>query len=538
MAPVRQLARPAAARSWEFQKRNSDYEKFNVSPVSCRSTRTRQTVGDAVAMIALIGRQKMTRFRLAQIIVILCLSTVQLAMGQTSHQPAQKPPVGHWRNGQYIGFMPKHLRNQPLEVQRAGLVPPAYPQPSSPEPPVAQTFFQEEIPPGDASGPVAEEVMPPILNTADGDEIAYDMAYTEAPEMYYAGPRVWGRMDALLWWTKGMNLPPLVTTSPDGTAQEEAGVLGNPDTTILFGNERVNQGVTSGGRFTVGTWLDPFQTNGIEVTYSFLGEETATFFGSNGSFNILARPFFNTETGEQDSRLIVFPDVVNGSLFVDARSEFQTAEVLYRRASVRSFQTQIDYYFGYRFAELDERVVFDSFTSSRAEPTIGTTIDLCEQFRTKNTFNGGQLGLKFTRQPAAAWLLEMGIKFAVGGTRSRAVIAGERTTTTANGDSSTAEGGLLALGTNIGQYEETVFSTVTEIGINLRRRIQCGVIGTIGYTFMYWSDVNRPGDIIDLTVNPTQIPPGTLDGTARPAFAFDTTDFSAQGLNVGLEYSF
>ena len=42
--------------------------------------------------------------------------------------------------------------------------------------------------------------------------------------------RFWFQGDYLLWWTKGTNLPPLVTTSDD-----QSGVLG-PGTTVLFGD--------------------------------------------------------------------------------------------------------------------------------------------------------------------------------------------------------------------------------------------------------------------------------------------------------------
>ena len=60
---------------------------------------------------------------------------------------------------------------------------------------------------------------------------------------------------------------------------------------------------------------------------------------------------------------------------------------------------------------------------------------------------------------------------------------------------------------------------------------------TMGYSFIYWSDVARAGDQIDFAINPTQIT-GTLTGPARPEFLFDTTGFMAQGLHFGLEYNF
>jgi hypothetical protein len=64
---------------------------------------------------------------------------------------------------------------------------------------------------------------------------------------------------------------------------------------------------------------------------------------------------------------------------------------------------------------------------------------------------------------------------------------------------------------------------------------------TFGYQFLYWSRVARPGEQIDRVINPTQIPVfggNQLLGPARPEPLFTTTDFWAQGLNLGLEVRF
>ena len=121
------------------------------------------------------------------------------------------------------------------------------------------------------------------------------------------GERIWGRAEYLHWWTKGMGTPALATTNPVGTSQDDAGVLGAAKSSILFGGDDLSDGSRSGGRFTLGMWLDPCQAQAIAVTYTGLQEETDTFEASNDDFSILARPFFNAETGLEDSRLIAFP---------------------------------------------------------------------------------------------------------------------------------------------------------------------------------------------------------------------------------------
>ena len=60
--------------------------------------------------------------------------------------------------------------------------------------------------------------------------------------------------------------------------------------------------------------------------------------------------------------------------------------------------------------------------------------------------------------------------------------------------------------------------------------------GTVS-NFLFLSNVARPGNQIDRTVNTTQLfgtPP--VVGPARPAPLFNQSDFWAQGVNVGLEF--
>jgi hypothetical protein len=62
-----------------------------------------------------------------------------------------------------------------------------------------------------------------------------------------------------------------------------------------------------------------------------------------------------------------------------------------------------------------------------------------------------------------------------------------------------------------------------------------GLRAFVGYDLLYWSDVARPDEQIDLVVNPTQIPPGNLVGVARPAPTGQTSDLFLQGLSAGVE---
>src|SRR5260370_18514070 len=81
----------------------------------------------------------------------------------------------------------------------------------------------------------------------------------------------WVEMEYLAWSVKGDRLPPLVTTSPAGTPQAQAGILGPPSTTVLFGDSSVNGDWRSGGRLSAGYWFYPQHRSGIEP--SFFGLE-------------------------------------------------------------------------------------------------------------------------------------------------------------------------------------------------------------------------------------------------------------------------
>ncbi|MCH8839334.1 MAG: BBP7 family outer membrane beta-barrel protein [Planctomycetes bacterium] len=93
--------------------------------------------------------------------------------------------------------------------------------------------------------------------------------------------------------------------------------------------------------------------------------------------------------------------------------------------------------------------------------------------------------------------------------------------------------------TNAGDYSRNKFSVIPEIGATVGFQLTPRLRLTGGYTLVYWGNVVRPGDQIDLHVNPTYLAsplPNPLLPPFSPAFAFNETDFWAQGVNIGGEY--
>ncbi|MCY2992401.1 MAG: BBP7 family outer membrane beta-barrel protein, partial [Planctomycetota bacterium] len=70
-------------------------------------------------------------------------------------------------------------------------------------------------------------------------------------------------------------------------------------------------------------------------------------------------------------------------------------------------------------------------------------------------------------------------------------------------------------------------------------QVNCHWKATAGYTLLFWTNVVRPGDQIDTSVNPGLLPDeqNPITGALRPSFAFRDSTLWAQGLNLGLECS-
>jgi len=101
-------------------------------------------------------------------------------------------------------------------------------------------------------------------------------------------------------------------------------------------------------------------------------------------------------------------------------------------------------------------------------------------------------------------------------------------------------GGYFATPTNIGKRTRQVFAVVPEAGLTLGYRLTPWMSIVAGYTFLYASDVVRAPQQINRNVNYSSfnLPPAVPSGPQEPTFRFKSSDFWAQGLNVGLAFRF
>lgn len=347
--------------------------------------------------------------------------------------------------------------------------------------------------------------------------------------------RVWFTADALGWWTKGSPTPPLLISAPVGTttpAQDQ------PGTSALWGGKDFNQGIRPGERFSLGTWLDDFA---LEFDYLNVSESFNRFSIADNGTSVLARPFFDLQQGIETSLPLV--GFAQASFSSRSTSEFQAAEFLLRQPLYRGPRLRADLLLGYRYQELrDGLIMTTSLPNATADSGLpaGSSIQSFDMFNTRNDFSGGEVGIDVQWHPSR-WTFATNGKVAVGGTRTRVTIDGA-TDLEITGDtgSGVQPGGLLSLPSNIGVHDSHQLSLVSEAGLTIGYDLTQRLRVNLGYTFMYWTNVARPGAQIDRTIDTVQVPtiPPVANDATRPAFEMHRTDFWAQGANLGFDWRF
>jgi hypothetical protein len=355
-------------------------------------------------------------------------------------------------------------------------------------------------------------------------------------------PRFWFQTDYLMWWTRGYHIPPLVTSSPVGTPRQEIGVLGAPETSILFGDSDYHGNLRSGVRLHAGTWFDEPYCFGIEGDWIRLENSFATPQFESDESRYLGRPIYNGLLDQADAQYLPV-----GNLGVRSTSDFSSAGLsLFKRwcvcdacsrdgcnPSIKRWTT-VKLTGGYRYHALIEGISLDEFVSS-GDPFIPVSMRLNDSFSTRNEFHGGEIGIVRERH-SGRWSTELSGKIGLGNTQQHVSIHGNTATTTPSGTYD-YDAGFLALRSNSGDYNRNCLSMIAEIGCRLGCDVTDHPRMSIGYTLLYWGNTARPGDQIDTVLNPNLFPPevSPLTGPLRPAFAWRDSDFWAQGIDVAID---
>jgi len=371
----------------------------------------------------------------------------------------------------------------------------------------------------------------------------------------------------MLWRVRKAQLPaPLVTIGPFNPDTFVPGVsptpaaLSSPGTAVLFGGQNLSLGTFSGLRLQGGIDLTEDRTLAVEGG-GFVLEQRSRFFAaaSNAAgVPFLAIPVIDSVTGRETSVATSFADDsanvfggLQGSVFAETTTRLWGAEANLSSLVLRRDALRATALAGFRYLSLKESLsVGEDFTpiGQPLDPGflggpigLGQSVAALNRFTTQNQFYGGQVGarLEYLGDRFSAGLTA---KVALGDTSQRIDVNGNSTLFSPGQAPVTAAGGVLALPSNMGRRTYDSFSVVPEVGLNLGIQLTSYARATVGYTFLYWTDVVRPGNQIDRVVDRTTVPtlqqfiPGAT-GT-RPAPLHAQSDFWAQGISFGLELSF
>jgi hypothetical protein len=355
-------------------------------------------------------------------------------------------------------------------------------------------------------------------------------------------PRFYVDGEYLLWWIQGQSVPVLATTS----LPSDFGVLGAPSTQVLFGGNQINNGPYSGGRFTAGYWLGCDQKEAIEITGFFLAPNTSAFSVNSSMFPVIGRPFQEANNGQETAQLTALPGVSTGSLTINAPSSLWGLAGNLNCLLCCGCNYRINLLAGFRNINLDESLTITENVQglpTAPEPFTDQMITVQDRFATQNHFYGGNIGAD-ARWYWGRWSVDVRAQVALGDTVQLLDISGSQRFVSPTGAVQNFTGGLLALPSNIGHFSNNAFSVVPEVGVNLGYQILPHVRAYVGYNFLYWSNVIRPGTSIDRVLDVTQIPnfpltpePAPVPGL-HPAPIFHEVGFWAQGLTFGLEFMY
>jgi hypothetical protein len=358
--------------------------------------------------------------------------------------------------------------------------------------------------------------------------------------------RVWETFEYLVWWPKGQPLPPLVTAGRGLTPP----VVGGPSTVLLVGGAPIDTPDVSGARFTFGYAVNEAETVGLALTYLFLGTRTSSAsVADNGSTRgqFVARPIVNAVTGEPDVIPVAVPGAFAGLVEADTATRVTGWEITGVANLYAGPQLRLNALAGYRYFMVNEGLRVEQ--TNLFPPVPGQTrpvlTSVADQFDAHNRFHGGQLGLTadLTRGPV---FVEATGKVALGESITVVRVSGQSVAVPVGFPLQPPQfftGGVLGQPSNSGRFVKSVFAVLPEAVVKVGYRFRDRSRFYVGYNFLYLSEAVRPGDQVDTTVDPSQVPLlGRASAgdvmAARPAPVLARSDFWVQGLIFGLEYRY
>lgn len=372
--------------------------------------------------------------------------------------------------------------------------------------------------------------------------------------------RVYVSVEWLVWWLKKDPRP--LVTSAGNPSIVNFGQIGQDETQIVVGSQDDDIGSVSGGRATLGlapAWFLPVEFSGF-----FLRERKLLSLVSDSTgLPVLARPIFSTFLNGETVFQSSFPGVAIGSVFINTTQDFWSGEVnVFAFPFVRDISTNgllFDITVGGRYLVLNEDLsIHNTVESTNAGATInfgglpfppGFQTVAADFFEARNTFRGGQLGAR-TSFPFGWVNIELKSNLAFGVTHQVLGVGGYSLLFAPPPQPflphaqpvGLLQGGVQALPSNSGLDTSDKFSVVSDLTVAVEYPFLDSFRLSLGYNLMYWSNVIRPGHQLTRIIDTRQAPTDeNFDPTILPEgppFPFRQSGFWAQGINVGLAFTY
>jgi hypothetical protein len=370
--------------------------------------------------------------------------------------------------------------------------------------------------------------------------------------------RLYGGVEYLLWWVKGAPLSvPLVSTGP---AANDEGFLVNSDTTILYGapfapakggNDIQNFPGLSGSRLTLGYLLDEYQHLAAEArvfmlasgSAGFTAQGSSTAFGSSG----IRIPVFNTVpytpgsatdlTVSENGLPVAIPGIIAGKAVIANSLRLWGSDATAVFNVYRSSQWELNALAGFSYLDLSESFNLTDSLAGLSGPFVGQSGTVGDHFGTVNQFYGAAVGLR-GRVSWGPVSVSLTGRVALGASHEVLNVSGAFQAI--NFSASLGPQGIFAQPSNSGIRSSNVFAVVPEVEVKLGFDVTPSVRLTLGYDFLYYSSVVRPGNQIDRNLPKGQIfqQGGSAVSATSPSALFNKTGFFVQGLSAGVTLRF
>lgn len=393
---------------------------------------------------------------------------------------------------------------------------------ATPLPPLPQTVA---LPGGPLAAPVVLPALSAqgqalgqqlILDTSLGRGGPFDPATHPGPAQFVFGetggprrPWVWAGVELLLGSSSGVDVPPLITSGPTA-AGAQAGAIGSPSTTFVFGERKMLDNWRPGLRAELGMWFGDKHQWGLSARYYSLYSTSDPLTVLGDGTNVVVVPqvadlrgagpvssataltaltaqtaafpgtsLITSGTNVQLPLFVSYPGVAVGSAAASVRTSFAGGDANLRRVWMSTEELRWETFIGYRQLRLGDELRLQYASTS---VQTGLTARGEDNVRTSNNFYGAQIGtlLSVAEGP---WSVQLSGATALGNnacdvdfTYIRLLGAAGLTVPLAFSDS----------GNRI-----NYFSVVSEANLRVGLRVSPHTKFTFGYTGLYWWNVAR-----------------------------------------------